>query len=573
MTSLRNLCTQLGFGSGGPKKLEELFLGSDDYTDLQSLYGLRGGGNIGVRSKYDPSVMLLTAKSFLGEYGRNAGVLVDSLLDDIDAVVTGFLLEHGASYWGQNRGSKPQYGSSQSQEIFELGIRTFTSSTPSTEETPQLTRTSKKAYHNMMKSNIVDLEGIDMDMVSSIIDLEDINMDMKSNIINLEDNIVDMESDTIHLEDIYREFDGEDVSDLSQSTGPANHSMDRSLHGRKNLTKRTVMQSNIIDLEDMYVESDSDTPRLLFDDVSESSQSTEAHERPEKHWPLRARTSAMRALNDSASSESSSHQPPKLSGLVKALADTAEWTEASNNKSKVFVESSGYCLRDKSHTKPFSYKLKGMQDLSYMTDIYVNTFEAPPKLPAKRLASSKQSPRGPITRNVSWGKTNSQGTLGASSLSPASSSTYFSNNVTHSSSVSPSYTKKRLRSPSVSPQPSTVSKKRRTLSEKNSEVPEITFHFFLSDPALGAVAHSASSCDTANAFFNAALAAWKLTAGKQYQEPVIAGLKASWEGAKRAIVVPWRDNKSYRQLKMTLSTAKPAEDGNVDVEVQCIVPS
>jgi len=66
---------------------------------------------------------------------------------------------------------------------------------------------------------------------------------------------------------------------------------------------------------------------------------------------------------------------------------------------------------------------------------------------------------------------------------------------------------------------------------------EISFHFFVSDnPTHGTIAKPASACLTADAFFDAALSAWRIGSGKQ--DPVIIALRLSWDGAKRLSVVP-----------------------------------
>ncbi|MCJ1250667.1 hypothetical protein MMC30_007895 [Trapelia coarctata] len=99
---------------------------------------------------------------------------------------------------------------------------------------------------------------------------------------------------------------------------------------------------------------------------------------------------------------------------------------------------------------------------------------------------------------------------------------------------------------------------------------EINFHFFLSDdPTHGAIAKPASACLTPEAFFNAALLAWKI--GSRKQDPVILAVKLSWEGAKRVTVVLWKDCGSFTTMMSAVTkAAKTNIDGELDVEVVCI---
>lgn len=99
---------------------------------------------------------------------------------------------------------------------------------------------------------------------------------------------------------------------------------------------------------------------------------------------------------------------------------------------------------------------------------------------------------------------------------------------------------------------------------------EISFHFFLSDdPAHGAIAKPISACLTPDAFFDAALSAWRIGCGRQ--DPIIIALKVSWDGAKRLSVVPWRDHESFRSMISAVGKAiKASAHEELEVEVTCI---
>lgn len=283
---------------------------------------------------------------------------------------------------------------------------------------------------------------------------------------------------------------------------------------------------------------------------------------------LGSEVSAPVAVNGSVTRESTPRQASELGGMGRKLANTEESTETRNpaEDSKKTVVYSKYNLPDKTRSKLVSLDLRRL---------HTNALQARSRRPAKRPAPSTPSPHWLAGDNISGGGHSLRSLLTPAStpiVSPSRKrSAKDSHSITNNLSSSLDYQRKRLQSSSLelTPRP----QKKPAASKSTAIGPETTFHFFLSDPTLGAVAHSASTCDTANAFFDAALAAWKLTASKQQQEPVLVGLKVSWDGGKRPAVLPWRDAESFNKMMATVGIAKNLEQGGLDVEVSCIVQS
>lgn len=110
MASLRDLCTRLGFGPGGPENLEAFFTATVDMTDELYLNHLLGGTADTVHSKHDPSFMLLDIKGFLDLRKKNLDVLEESRLYGFRLMVAVFLSQYGCNYWGKHRASAPRFG-------------------------------------------------------------------------------------------------------------------------------------------------------------------------------------------------------------------------------------------------------------------------------------------------------------------------------------------------------------------------------------------------------------------------------------------------------------------------------
>ncbi|MCJ1245561.1 hypothetical protein MMC30_002765 [Trapelia coarctata] len=102
---------------------------------------------------------------------------------------------------------------------------------------------------------------------------------------------------------------------------------------------------------------------------------------------------------------------------------------------------------------------------------------------------------------------------------------------------------------------------------------EIDFHFFLSDLSLGAIHKPASACSTADLFFEAAATSFKTTY-PEGQEPVIAAVGVSWNGARWPRVVCWMDADGFRSMMSTLEgivAARTSSREEFEVEVPCIL--
>lgn len=112
-----------------------------------------------------------------------------------------------------------------------------------------------------------------------------------------------------------------------------------------------------------------------------------------------------------------------------------------------------------------------------------------------------------------------------------------------------------------------------TLHLPVSSASETGFHFFVSDSSLGAIRKEASACDTAELFFEAALASFKITC-QQGEEPVVAAVKVSWRRATWPMVVRWKDAEGFKVMMSTIrgtATAGAGTSGGAEVEVSCIL--
>jgi len=101
----------------------------------------------------------------------------------------------------------------------------------------------------------------------------------------------------------------------------------------------------------------------------------------------------------------------------------------------------------------------------------------------------------------------------------------------------------------------------------------IGFHFFLSDPALGAIHKLASDCSTAELFFEAALASFKITC-YQGEELKIAAVGVSWKGAIWPVVIRWKDAEGFGRMVSTvgrMAAASTSASQDFEVEVRCIL--
>ena len=183
--------------------------------------------------------------------------------------------------------------------------------------------------------------------------------------------------------------------------------------------------------------------------------------------------------------------------------------------------------------------------------------------PSHSTLTSKKMKRGGLNwqgLSTSSSSTPDQATetpQGAPALSP-------NINFVDDFSSSGSCTRKRLRSPSADTM-TLVPRKPLTSND------HIIFHFFLSDPNLGAIPWPASNCNTSSDHFEAACAASIITASSIPLEPRIVGVTVSWDGANRPIFILWGDTEGFQNMMLTVTEAKHAEDGKLDVEIRCIV--
>ena len=190
----------------------------------------------------------------------------------------------------------------------------------------------------------------------------------------------------------------------------------------------------------------------------------------------------------------------------------------------------------------------------------------------KSASSSKPTHRTPVSQSKKRGGLNWQGLRTPSSLAPSRSTeppqavpTVSSDtNLVDNLSSSGAFARQRLRSPTAD----TITV---TTAQPLASSAHITFYFFLSMSDLGAIARRASTCDSADAFFAAALTAYRITAANQRVGPGILGVTVSWDGAKRSIFVLWGDSEAFQTMMNAIPGAKPTGEGGLEVEVRCIV--
>jgi len=106
------------------------------------------------------------------------------------------------------------------------------------------------------------------------------------------------------------------------------------------------------------------------------------------------------------------------------------------------------------------------------------------------------------------------------------------------------------------------------LKKSAAENPNISFHFFGSDPSLGAVPKPYTAVNSSNSFFGTAVEAWMLAGHARPRTTAFTAVSVTWEGAKRPVMIPWHDADGFQGM---ISAVKKAErKGEVEVEVRCI---
>ena len=101
------------------------------------------------------------------------------------------------------------------------------------------------------------------------------------------------------------------------------------------------------------------------------------------------------------------------------------------------------------------------------------------------------------------------------------------------------------------------------------EILDISFHFFGSNPSLGAIPKPYTAVNSSNAFFGAAKEAWMLTGKTRSRTTAFTAVSVTWDGAKRPVMIPWYDSDGFQGM---ISAVKKAErKGEVEVEVQCVM--
>ncbi|MCJ1381982.1 hypothetical protein MMC17_005094 [Xylographa soralifera] len=230
---------------------------------------------------------------------------------------------------------------------------------------------------------------------------------------------------------------------------------------------------------------------------------------------------------------------PENQELLAKVEDTEVRSPTSNGEkpSQHTTVHKTYNLRKKARKNPVFYQSK--------------------LKPALRLRPPR---RLPVPKNKEHGGLNWQGLRTLSSLKSNQSTEtrqavptqISSNNLVDNLSSSAPFTRKRLRSRSAD---TIILNTKRPVSLSA----RIKFHFFLFEPNLGTIARPASTCDSADAFFDAALAAWKITASDEQLKPNITGVTVSWDGAKRPIFILWEDDENFKNMMLTITKAKPWE--------------
>ena len=107
--------------------------------------------------------------------------------------------------------------------------------------------------------------------------------------------------------------------------------------------------------------------------------------------------------------------------------------------------------------------------------------------------------------------------------------------------------------------------KRQTFASRNT-----TFHFYLADTEIGAVEKSILSCNTMHSFFDEAKAAWMLSQGTSKQDPSLAAVSVTWDGLKRAKVIPWKNLEGFDRMMSSIEKVIGYTGGNKDIEIRCV---
>ena len=99
--------------------------------------------------------------------------------------------------------------------------------------------------------------------------------------------------------------------------------------------------------------------------------------------------------------------------------------------------------------------------------------------------------------------------------------------------------------------------------------PRVTFHFFLSDPNLGAITIPISECDTCTSFFNYAATAQALCGSKSH-ETTPGALSVNTGEFDWPIVVPWKDQRSFRKMIEFVRKAEDRSSEDLNIKVNYI---
>ncbi|MCJ1285405.1 hypothetical protein MMC26_004745 [Xylographa opegraphella] len=130
-------------------------------------------------------------------------------------------------------------------------------------------------------------------------------------------------------------------------------------------------------------------------------------------------------------------------------------------------------------------------------------------------------------------------------------------NETQTETLEP--TLKRSRSPSI--EKVDVPSKCPKESQRN-----VTFLFYVCDPTLGAIPMSSSKCNTVSAFCDAALTAFNIMAKSREHDPTIVALQISWERARTALVMPWRDAEAFERIMKAIRETNMKNPAEITVE-------
>ncbi|MCJ1437250.1 hypothetical protein MMC27_006636 [Xylographa pallens] len=589
MSSIRELCNQLGFGVGGQFGVltQSPFIRSAQIID---------------DFKYDPTEMLNKTRQFLKEHiipsGPRATNLSRSgktLSHDFKLISINLLTTDGfgPKYWPQSTASKPVYGYQWPQDQVRI--------------CDLLSQIMVHQVKNMNKRDKGKLDLADSDSDSTDLSLwsvsptcspsyADSGPRVKNNIVDLEDLEMESDGDTISVRSLNREelLSYEASGRLQHENHPLVFSTDveliaklqewrkarnniappgaercktaESVESESELIKvgdtETVTNSSSVGQEYMgWILKESNSQRLLVKVCPGGNPRVGFHC---QGWLGGDRGFAEDLIAVSWNSgflgpffypklhplrtQSRSTEKPRLLAQMK---DTEEWSSTLNGR------------KQSRHTEPCtSYNLR--KKTRKKTSIHQ------PK--PKSALRSKPPHRTPVSQSKKRGGLNWQG-LGTQSPITPNKSTDTSqavptikpdSNLVDNLSSSDALTRKRLRSPTAE----TI-----TLNTKQpfTSSARITLHFFLSDTNLGAIARPASACDSESAFFAAALAAYKITASNKQLEPSIVGVTVSWVGAERSIFILWGDGESFHNMMLTVTEAQHTGGEKVDVEVRCIV--